>query len=65
MDMPGLMQINRSVCHSNGVDTGYHNLGVMRNDCFANCFRFDSHLADFCFVIFFYFFSGLGVEFKG
>jgi len=32
---------------------------------YANGFRFDSHLADFAFVCFLYFFLGLGVTFRG
>jgi len=37
----------------------------MRYGYYANGFRFDSHLADFHFVFFLYFFSGLGVTFWG
>jgi len=37
----------------------------MRYACYVNGFWFDSHLADFRFVFFFTFFSGLGVMFMG
>ena len=40
---------------------------VMCYGCYANGFRLDSHLADFCFVVFFFAFFGLrlGVTFRG
>jgi len=44
---------------------GSPSLGVMRYGCYVNGFRFDSHLVDFRFIFFLYFFSGLGVTFKG
>jgi len=37
----------------------------MRYGYYANGFQFDCHLADFRFVFFLYFFSGLDVTFRG
>jgi len=34
---------------------GSYSLGVMRYGCYANGFRFNSHLADFCFFFFTFF----------
>ena len=59
-----LMNSNNIVSFSGKRHTA-RSVTVMRYDCYANGFRFDSHLADFRFVFFLYFFSGLGVMFKG
>jgi len=36
---------------------GSRRLGIMRYGCYANAFRFNSHLADYPFVGFLYFFK--------
>ena len=38
---------------------------VMHYGCYVNGFQFDSQLADFRFLFFLYFYSDLGVKFRG
>jgi len=42
-----------------------HSVTVTCHGWYAGGFRFDSQLANFRFVSFLYFFSGLGITFKG
>ena len=56
-EIHGRVSLSFKRCGSRGVV-------VRRYSYYANGFRFDSHLADFCVVCFLYFFSGLGVTFK-
>ena len=48
---PDAIQIKVSVCQSNGV----HLVVVMRYGSYANCYRFDSYLANFTFLFFTFF----------
>ena len=49
-----LIQIKGSVYHSNAVSRG---VMVMRHSCYAKRFRFESHLGDFIFFVYFFYFQ--------